>query len=67
VRIFETLDPAMALGVHWGTFQLTFEPINDPPRRLQALKKARGIAPGRFIATEVGRSVSVPALPAPAG
>jgi L-ascorbate metabolism protein UlaG (beta-lactamase superfamily) len=67
VRIFETLNPAMALGVHWGTFQLTFEPVNDPPRRLQALKKARGIAPGRFVATEVGQSVSVPALPEPAG
>ena len=70
VRIFEALNPTQALGVHWGTFQLTFEPINDPPQRLEALKKQRGIPPGRFVATEVGRSFSVPALapalPAPA-
>jgi L-ascorbate metabolism protein UlaG (beta-lactamase superfamily) len=60
VRIFEALNPAAALGVHWGTFQLTFEPIDEPRQRLDALKRSRGIAPGRFIATEVGRSFSVP-------
>jgi L-ascorbate metabolism protein UlaG (beta-lactamase superfamily) len=60
VRIFEALNPIQALGVHWGTFQLTFESINDPPQRLARLKRARGIAPERFIATEVGRPFLVP-------
>jgi L-ascorbate metabolism protein UlaG (beta-lactamase superfamily) len=64
VRIFETLNPAQALGIHWGTFQLTFEPIDEPRHKLEALKQARGIAPARFIATEAGASFSVPALPA---
>jgi L-ascorbate metabolism protein UlaG (beta-lactamase superfamily) len=61
VAVFERLNPAMALGVHWGTFQLTFEAIDDPPRRLEALKRAKGIAAARFVATEVGRSFWVPA------
>lgn len=60
VRVFEALKPAMALGVHWGTFQLTFESIDDPPKRLAAAKRARGIAAGRFVATEVGRTFRVP-------
>jgi L-ascorbate metabolism protein UlaG (beta-lactamase superfamily) len=60
VRIFETLDPAMALGMHWGTVQLTFEAIGDPPRRLAELLRARGIPANRFLATEVGRTFSVP-------
>ena len=60
VRIFETLKPAMALGMHWGTFQLTFEAIDDPPRRLAAARSARGIAPERFVTTEVGRTFRVP-------
>lgn len=64
VATFETLRPAMALGVHWGTFQLTFEPIGDPPRRLASALRARGIDPARFVAVEPGRSFSVPALPA---
>jgi L-ascorbate metabolism protein UlaG (beta-lactamase superfamily) len=66
VRIFEILNPVMALGMHWGTVQLTFEPIGDPPRRLAALRRARGIAENRFVATEVGRTFSVPVMAAPA-
>jgi L-ascorbate metabolism protein UlaG (beta-lactamase superfamily) len=62
VAVFERLRPAMALGVHWGTFQLTFEPIGDPPRRLAAALRVRGIGPRRFVATEVGRTFSVPAM-----
>ncbi|HEU0100094.1 MAG TPA: MBL fold metallo-hydrolase [Allosphingosinicella sp.] len=60
VRAFELLKPAVALGMHWGTFQLTFESIDDPPRRLAAALKARGIAPARFVTTEAGRSFSLP-------
>jgi L-ascorbate metabolism protein UlaG (beta-lactamase superfamily) len=62
VRIFKTLNPRMALGMHWGTFQLTFEPINDPPAKLAEARKAAGVPAKRFIATEVGRTVSVPPL-----
>jgi L-ascorbate metabolism protein UlaG (beta-lactamase superfamily) len=60
VRVFETLRPKQALGIHWGTFQLTFEPISDPPRRLAAARRARGIAADRFVTTEVGRTFRVP-------
>ncbi|HEX8573519.1 MAG TPA: MBL fold metallo-hydrolase [Allosphingosinicella sp.] len=60
VRVFEALNPGVALGMHWGTFQLTFEAIDDPPRRLAAARRARGIAEGRFVTTEVGRSFEVP-------
>jgi L-ascorbate metabolism protein UlaG (beta-lactamase superfamily) len=61
VAIYEKLKPAVALGIHWGTFQLTFEGINDPPRRLAELRKARGIEDDRFRATEAGHSFRVSA------
>jgi L-ascorbate metabolism protein UlaG (beta-lactamase superfamily) len=60
VAAFRLLGALTALGVHWGTFQLTFEGIDDPPRRLAVALKAQGVAPDRFIATEVGRSFEVP-------
>ena len=62
VRIFETLQPARALGIHWGTFQLTFEPIDEPRQKLRDLTRSRDIAPGRFLATEPGQGFSVPPL-----
>ena len=60
VAAFQALGARTGLGVHWGTFQLTFESIGDPPRRLAAALKAKGIAPERFVATEVGRTFEVP-------
>jgi L-ascorbate metabolism protein UlaG (beta-lactamase superfamily) len=60
VAIFEALRPTAALGMHWGTFQLTFEAMNDPPRRLAKLRRERGIPDHRFVATEAGQAFTVP-------
>jgi L-ascorbate metabolism protein UlaG (beta-lactamase superfamily) len=60
VRIFEALRPTRALGVHWGTVQLTFEPIHAPPRDLAAALRKRRVPPGRFLVTEVGRPITIP-------
>ena len=60
IRIFEALDPIRALGVHWGTFQLTFEPIDEPRQRLDVLKRRLALQPDRFVAVEAGRSFTVP-------
>ena len=62
VEIFQRLRAGRALGIHWGTFQLTFEPIDEPRQRLEALTRDRGIAPERFRTTEAGQSFAVPAL-----
>jgi L-ascorbate metabolism protein UlaG (beta-lactamase superfamily) len=60
VAAFQRIGAQMALGVHWGTFQLTFEGIDDPPRRLAAALKAAHIPANRFVTTEVGQTFEVP-------
>lgn len=62
MRVFRELGAKTGLGIHWGTFQLTFEPIGEPVERLQALRREAGGAGRGFIATEAGRSWDVPAL-----
>ena len=46
VAIFAALNPVRALGVHWGTFQLTFEGIDDPPRAPRRRAARAGHRPG---------------------
>lgn len=48
VKVHQDLQSRQSVAMHWGTFRLTLEPPDEPPRRLlQALKRA-GIAEDRF-------------------
>jgi L-ascorbate metabolism protein UlaG (beta-lactamase superfamily) len=58
VRAFADCGAAQALGVHWGTFQLTDEPIEEPAALLAAALAQAGIAPGRFRALRPGEDWS---------
>ena len=56
VRIFRDVEARHALGIHWGTFQLTDESREAPRRALAAALSAGGIAAQRFVAAEAGTS-----------
>jgi L-ascorbate metabolism protein UlaG (beta-lactamase superfamily) len=60
VTAFEQLGAAYALGVHWGTFELTSEPINAPPELLEQALRAHGVAKERFRTVEAGEAWDVP-------
>jgi L-ascorbate metabolism protein UlaG (beta-lactamase superfamily) len=62
VTAFQQLGAAYALGVHWGTFELGTEPINDPPKRLGETLAAGGIDPDRFRTLDAGQSWMIPEL-----
>ena len=61
-RIFRDLDASYALGVHWGTFRLSSEGIDDPPRALAAALIEDGVPVGRFRTPSPGEAWEVPPL-----
>lgn len=61
LAMVRALDPAMALAVHWGTFQLSFEAMDQPAQVLAGLQRQQGLPPDRFLATAPGQPFSVPA------
>src|SRR3546814_19946187 len=48
IRSMLAVGAKSALGMHWGTFQLTDEGRVDPERRLAEGLAARGLDPARF-------------------
>jgi L-ascorbate metabolism protein UlaG (beta-lactamase superfamily) len=56
VRIMLDLDAKRAIGIHWGTFQLTDEPRDEPVIGLAESLARRGIDPARFQAAVPGES-----------
>jgi L-ascorbate metabolism protein UlaG (beta-lactamase superfamily) len=59
VRAHVELQPAQSLGMHFGTFQLTSEAIDDPLRALDAARRAAGVSETTFRAPEFGESTRV--------
>jgi len=59
VEAFNILGAGRALGIHWGTWQLTDEGVDDPPAELAEQRKAAGIAADRFFVTRAGETVSI--------
>ncbi len=51
---------AFAAGHHWGTFQLTNEPIDEPRDHLHAALDAEGVARARFRPMQPGEAWEVP-------
>jgi L-ascorbate metabolism protein UlaG (beta-lactamase superfamily) len=53
------LDAKQSLGMHFGTFQLTTEAIDEPLRALEAARSERGVAPDRFRTLRFGESFAI--------
>jgi len=59
VTAFQDLQARRAVGMHYGTFQLTAEEIDAPQRDLAAALHAAGIDRKRFHALEIGETLDL--------
>jgi L-ascorbate metabolism protein UlaG (beta-lactamase superfamily) len=58
---FRDLGATTFFAMHWGTFKQTDEPLDEPPRRLEAERARLGLPPERVRVLAVGESARVPA------
>src|SRR6185369_15298182 len=58
------LDATHSLGMHFGTFQLTPEPIDAPLRALDEARRSMEVPDARFRTLEFGGSFRLPLKPA---
>lgn len=49
----------LMLGIHWGTFRLTDEPMDEPPRRTAARWQTLGLAADRLWIARFGETRSI--------
>ena len=55
VKIHRDLGAKRSLGVHWGTFELTDEPLDEPPRAMALQRTVQGVADDVFLCWRWGR------------
>ena len=60
VTIHQEVGARTSLGIHWGSFPLTAEPVDEPPKRLKAAVEAAGLSPRSFEAWAIGETRSFP-------
>jgi N-acyl-phosphatidylethanolamine-hydrolysing phospholipase D len=56
VQAHEDLHGKQLVGIHWGTFDLAEEPLDEPPARMLAEASRRGYAPDRAVIPALGET-----------
>jgi N-acyl-phosphatidylethanolamine-hydrolysing phospholipase D len=65
VQAHRDLKARRSVAMHWGTFQLTDEALDEPPRALAAALQAAEVPPERFLLLRHGETVRL--APSPGG
>jgi len=60
VQIHLDVNAKRSVGVHWGTFELTDESLDQPPIDLADARRAKGVADENFFLLAVGETRKLP-------
>lgn len=60
IRIHRDLRAKRSLGVHWGTFQLSDEALDEPPRALVEQRRLQGLPEPEFFVLAIGETRQFP-------
>lgn len=59
VQIHVDIGARQSIAMHWGTFVLTDEPMDEPPRRLRQVLEQRGLPLQQFRAMQHGETLAL--------
>ncbi len=62
LKAFVALEAKLFVAMHWGTFKLTDEPLNEPPIRLRDLWHKLQLPQGRLAIPAIGQTLEFPRL-----
>jgi L-ascorbate metabolism protein UlaG (beta-lactamase superfamily) len=57
VQVHLDLRSKKSVAIHWGTFILTDEPLDEPPKRLAAARKEKGLSEEAFVVLKHGEMI----------
>jgi N-acyl-phosphatidylethanolamine-hydrolysing phospholipase D len=57
VKVHQDINAEKSIGIHWGTFILTDEPLDEPPQRLAKAVKNAGLEPEAFVVLKHGETI----------
>jgi len=66
VQVYKDLGAATAIPIHWGTFRLSYEAWDTPPRMLDLFRRCAGIPARAFMPVRAGQPLDVPPYGKPA-
>ena len=60
VQIHLDLKAKRSVGIHWGTFDLTDESLDQPPKDLAVARAAKGLPKDAFDVMAIGQTLKLP-------
>jgi L-ascorbate metabolism protein UlaG (beta-lactamase superfamily) len=59
IQIHKDINSKRSIGMHWGTFILTDEPMREPVEKLEQLTEQQNMSPEEFTVMQHGRTIKI--------